>query len=218
MVTPQFQHKTPSLTFISSNAWLQVSGTHAPKVWIVGDDLVCQLAKHAVESGAGMSLGLEAAGLRVRWIANKSHTLSTGMKALFRELDSATQPPSAIITHLGITDIGSTPHHKLRACLHKCQKQLSIAHPQVRWIWCNIPPPLSVPEARSPKRLDKMRQRVNNLAGKLAIAGGGAQLPAPFESAKDNYVLGESNMLNGTALEKMLASWVTHMPSALSQQ
>jgi len=150
----------------------------------VGSSIVRWAGAHAQSGRGGSSLGLQHAGVCIKWYGRGGMRWSQLDGFLTTKLQHQ-PPPDVIVLQLGSNDLVSVKNKVLIDDITCSVLRLRALLPSVRIIWSNILPRLYWHGANHPKQVDKARKRVNSAAKALVLTEGGAVIGHPTLLVKD---------------------------------
>ena len=151
----------------------QVSG-YNPVVWIVGSSIIAH-AQDATSSYLGKNLQLPAT---IHWYGHSGAPISyveTKVTELLRKYGH----PDMVIVHAGGNNFGTSSCLTLRKMFRYCIIHLNQLLPDTLVVWSQILPRTYWRYMFSGEAAEKVRLRLNNFAGSLAIRQGGAYIKYP---------------------------------------
>ncbi|XP_041362244.1 uncharacterized protein LOC121378230 isoform X2 [Gigantopelta aegis] len=150
----------------------QDTSTGRHEVWIIGSSIVHWAGIQAQTRPGGGNLGLQQAGICVKWYGNRGMRWSQLDQFILGKLQHQT-PPNSMILQLGSNDMVTVKNRVLIQEITCSVLRLRSLLPSVRIIWSNMLPRLYWHGAEHPKQVDKARKRVNGAVKALVLAEGG---------------------------------------------
>ena len=138
----------------------------------------------ALTCPGGGNLGLQQAGIRVKWYGNRGMHWSQ-LDSFISDKLHHHPPPTSMILQLGSNDMVTMKNKLLIDNITCSVLRLRSLLPSVRIIWSNMLPRLYWHGAEHPKQVDKARKRVNSAVKGLVLAEGGGIIGHPALLVKD---------------------------------
>lgn len=156
------------------------------QVLLCGHSLLFWARKHAVSSSFGSQLGISGRAC-VSWLARRG-MLWGHLIPMLTDYAGRHPPPQILLIHLGSNDLGQRTTLSLRRQASEDFVAIQQLWPGVQLLWSEQLPRRAWRHARSVRRIDVARKRLNAYIGNRVAAQGGGVVRHPMIGWKDAHL------------------------------
>ncbi|KAK3096202.1 hypothetical protein FSP39_024416 [Pinctada imbricata] len=132
----------------------------------------------AFQRPGGKNLNLERQGVSVWWQGLGGFEL-LNIKGRLRHLLSFEDPPIFLLLHCGANDVGSATLGYLQYRFKKILLEVNEILPNTKLVWSQLLPRIKWQVSHNNEAMEKCRNRLNRLAAKNILQGGGYYIKHP---------------------------------------